>query len=531
MRKKIISTIVCILIIATAIPVISSQNNTVLPKIPFNMNHPCSKADWLQLQKLFISDGRRWDNFGSSLSVSGNTALIGAWGRNYDTGAAYVYTRSGSSWSQQATLTASDGAEEDYFGCSVYVSGNTALIGAYYCNSCKGAVYVFTRSGSNWTQQAKLTASDGVANDAFGWSVALSGDTAFIGAQNCNSFKGAAYVFTRSGSSWTQQAKLTAAGGEGGEFGYSVYVSGDTALIGAYTWDDWKGAAYVFTRSGSNWSQQAKLLASDGLIGDAFGVSVYVSGDNALIGAPGCNNWRGAVYEYTRSGSNWTQQAKLNVSDSEVADAFGVSLSVSGETVLIGAYGYDSYMGAAYVFTQSGSNWTLQTKLNASDGTVGDKFGWAVSLSDDTAFIGAFNWNNATGKSYIFINEQPPTPPTISGSTRGKANQPYNYSFNATDPNGDNVSYFIDWGDNTNSSWIVPYSSGVTVTKSHTWTKKGTYIIKAKAKDIHVAESNWSTMSVTMPLSYEPQSHPFLTWLLQRFPHAFPLLRYLLNRS
>ena len=212
-------------------------------------------------------------------------------------------------------------------------------------------------------QIAKLLASDGAANDNFGITVSLSGDTALVGAWD-GGFNGSgfgdAYVFTRSGGSWSQQAKLTASDAAAyDEFGGAVFLSGDTALVGAYKDDDNgtdSGSVYVFVRSGSSWSQQAKLSASDGAASDNFGTSVSLSGDTAIVGAnqdddDGLNS--GSAYVFTRSGSSWSQQAKLTASDGAFSDLFGVSVSVSSDTALVGSY-YDddggSAAGSAYIF-------------------------------------------------------------------------------------------------------------------------------------------------------------------------------------
>ena len=193
--------------------------------------------------------------------------------------------------------TASDGAEGDSFGNSVALDGDTALVGAYRDNDrglSSGSAYFFTRSGGLWTQQQKLTASDGAEGDSFGNSVALDGDTALVGAyidDDRGSESGSAYFFTRSGGVWTQQQKLTASdGAEGDSFGSSVALDGDTALVGAYGDDDLgsnSGSAYIFTRSGGVWTQQAKLTALDGAAWDSFGYSVALDGDTVLVGANG----------------------------------------------------------------------------------------------------------------------------------------------------------------------------------------------------------------------------------------------------
>ncbi len=361
-------------------------------------------------------------------------------------GAAYVFVRSGASWIQQAKLLASDRASDDFFGISVALSGDgaTALIGAFQEDDAtgtsttgNGAAYVFVRSGSTWSQQAKLLAGDKASVDYFGWSVSLSGNgsTALIGAKGADDVTGpftadtgAAYVFARSGSGWSQQAKLLASDKASGDaFGYAVALSGDgtTALIGAFEEDDAtgtdtldNGAAYVFVRSGSSWAQQAKLLATDKDSRDSFGASVALSGDGAtaLIGAYGEDDAtvttlnRGAAYVFVRSGSSWSQQTKLLAGDKASDDYFGwsVALSGNGSTALIGAFAEDDATGfsttengAAYVFVRSGSGWSQQAKLLAADRASGDAFGYAVSLSGDgaTALIGASGEDDATGAS------------------------------------------------------------------------------------------------------------------------------------
>jgi hypothetical protein len=203
---------------------------------------------------------------------------------------------------QKAKLTAPDAAVGDYFGDSVAVSGSTAVIGAEYKDSGKGAAYVFVRSGMVWSEQAELKAADGVAGDLFGYSVAASGSTAVVGAVGRNGSIGAAYVFVRSGTTWSQQATLTASDGASGDsFANSVAVSGSTVVVGASNKNFSTGAAYAFVRSGTTWSQQAELTASDGGAFDGFGYSVAVSASNAVVGAYGHNSSAGAAYVFVRS--------------------------------------------------------------------------------------------------------------------------------------------------------------------------------------------------------------------------------------
>ena len=353
-----------------------------------------------QQAKLAAGDGGRGDQFGWSVALSsdGFTALIGAvddGDPNGDrAGSVYVFDRSGSSWNQQAKLVAIDGNNDDQFGDSVALSsdGSTALIGApdddisndpgsdVYDGA--GSAYVFDRSGASWTQEAKLTSNDSVSGDNFGESVALSGDgsTALIGAgeeTNLNDILGgSAYVFDSAGGSWSRQAKLAANDGDSEDlFGWSVALSSDgtTALIGAVDDEDPNGdragSAYVFDKSGSSWSQQAKLAADDGDANDQFGYSVALSNDGftALIGAYNDEDpngksaefdfsGAGSAYVFDRSSRSWSQQAKLAADDGDSDDRFGdsVVLSSDGSTALIGASGDEDPngegAGSAYVF-------------------------------------------------------------------------------------------------------------------------------------------------------------------------------------
>ncbi|MCP5089855.1 MAG: hypothetical protein GY949_02925, partial [Gammaproteobacteria bacterium] len=390
----------------------------------------------------------------------------------YNSGAAYVFTRdSAGACYPQVKLLASDGAGGDQFGFSVALDGDTAVIGARLDDdngSNSGAAYVFIRDGADgtWSEQVKLLASDGDVIDYFGFSVAVDGDTAVIGALSGDgnvSNSGAAYVFTRDGAdgAWSQQVKLLASdGGATDQFGISVALGGDTAVIGAQLDDDNgsnSGAAYVFTRDGADgaWSQQIKLLASDGAGGDRFGYSVALDGDTAVIGAQldddnGYNS--GAAYVFTRdSAGAWYQQVKLLASDGAAFDDFGYSVALDGDTAVIGARLDDDKgpnFGAAYVFIRDGADgaWSEQVKLLASDGDVSDYFGVSVAVDGDTAVIGApFDDDNGTisGATYLFSLEpvnQPPvaqcqsvTVPTDTGLCAAASASVDNASF---DPDG-----------------------------------------------------------------------------------------------
>ncbi|HUS25488.1 MAG TPA: hypothetical protein VM369_11120, partial [Candidatus Binatia bacterium] len=302
---------------------------------------------------------------GRSVALEGDTAVVGA-PLALGTGASYVFTRSGAVWTLQQRLRAADAAASDQFGISVALSGDTALVGANTDDTASGtdagSAYVFTRSGSVWSQQQQLLASDGLPNDGFGSSVALSGDTALVGAYLDDtaggSNAGSATVFTRSGSVWSQQQQLLASGGLANDFfGISVALSGETALVGAYQ-DDLvsptrlnAGSAYVFMRSAGVWTQQQQLIASGGLANDFFGYSVGLSGDTALVGAYADDTAggtdAGSAYVFTRSGSVWSQQQQLLATGGLASDQFGFSVALSGETAVVGGYMDDNAAGAA----------------------------------------------------------------------------------------------------------------------------------------------------------------------------------------
>ncbi len=332
-----------------------------------------------------------------------------------------------------------DGTSGDQFGQTVAISGNTIVIGASAANNNEGAAYVFTGSGSAWTQAAKLTVPGLVSGDCFGISVAISGNTIVVGESMISTGPGAAYVFTGSGSVWTQTAELTASDGTfngylGSYFGGSVSIDGNTIAVGADSADSNKGEAYVFTGSGSAWTQDAILTASDGadaggtVYGDELGWSVSISGNTVVAGAPYATvngvNQAGAAYVFTEAPSGWanmTQTAKLSAADSGVAGDFGLSVSICGNTIVAGAWGdqigNNNEQGAAYVFTNTGSGWaniTTTTKLIASDGAATDFFGTSVAAGASLIVVGAPQYgptpgdydppDGNTGAAYVFAS-------------------------------------------------------------------------------------------------------------------------------
>jgi hypothetical protein len=427
------------------------------------------------------SNTQAYDKFGSSVAISGDTLVIGAFeedsfatGINGDqgdnsalsAGAVYVFTRVGTTWSQQAYLKASNSEEQDSFGWSVAISGDTLAVGAFLEDSKAtgingdqaddaffnaGAVYVFHRSGTEWTQQAYLKASNTGGGDQFGTAMAISGNTLVVssplesskatgingdGADNSAVQSGAVYVFIRSGTIWSQQAYVKASNTQGGDgFGKAVALSADTLVVGARgegskatgingnqgdNTTAGAGAVYVFVRSGATWSQQAYIKASNTEAGDQFGWAVAVSGDTLVASAPyedskatGINGLQtdntalqsGAVYIFSRAFTAWSQQAYVKASNTEAGDFFGTSVALSPSMLVVGAT-YDASnatgvngnqsdnsaygAGAAYAFTRNISRvWSQQAYLKASNTAKEDFFGVAMAISGDTLVVTA----------------------------------------------------------------------------------------------------------------------------------------------
>ncbi len=363
--------------------------------------------------KLTAADGAADDRFGRSVALDGGTALVGARlddDAGTNSGSAYLFDAG--TGTQTAKLTASDAAAGDNFGFSVALDGGTALVGAIGDDdggNTSGSAYLF--DAGTGAQTAKLTASDAAGFDMFGYSVALDGGTALVGAygdDDAGSASGSAYLFDA--GTGAQTAKLTASDAAGGDrFGLSVALDGGTALVGAYGDDDAgsaSGSAYLF--DAGTGAQTAKLTASDAAGFDMFGYSVALDGGTALVGAYGdddAGSASGSAYLF--DAGTGAQTAKLTASDAAGGDRFGLSVALDGGTALVGAYGDDdagSASGSVYLFdTLSG----LQVaQLLADDGAAGDQFGWSVAVSGDLVLVGApfadVGGNANQGAAYLF---------------------------------------------------------------------------------------------------------------------------------
>lgn len=423
-------------------------------------------------------------DFFGSVAISGDTVVVGAPfesskaegvnGNQKDnsvshSGAAYVFVRKGTKWKQQAYLKSDLTQVDAQFGFSVGISGDSIIVGAFgaadtstdtstdaatdatVVTKLVGEASVFTRTGTTWSKQQVLQADKATEGDAFGYSVAISGDTAVIGVLGDSSDpssttsspttlpqSGAAYVFKRSSKTWTKQAILKASNPDQSDlFGISVAISGDTIAVGATgeasnatgvvagagatigpkqknNQAAGAGAVYVFKRatSGTTWPQQAYLKASNTGAGDHFGRSVAIEGDLLVTGAYGESSKgksqtdnsaknAGAAYVFVREAAKWKQQAYLKASNPAAGDQFGFSVALSNGTVVVGAPAQDgggTDAGAAYVFTNAATIWNQESILKATNKGAGDQFGFSVGVADDTVIAGALGEaSNAMG--------------------------------------------------------------------------------------------------------------------------------------
>ncbi|MEO6688586.1 MAG: FG-GAP repeat protein [Dokdonella sp.] len=399
---------------------------------------------WIE-QRTRVTDG---SGFGSSIAVSGNVAFVGAFSTNSYQGAVYVFQRAARClstvcpWTQKQRLVASDGAPGAVFGGSVAFDGTTALVGARSTtvdgHQNQGAVYVFTRDSSlNFVQAQKLTAADGLAEDCFGGSVAVTGSDALVGAPFCSGTNyvlnghGSAYRYNRDVNGlWTVAQKFVASdGGFAESFGSAVAISADTAIIGASSAFQFGhygvGGVYVYRKqcfsNGCNpgWMEKQKLVGTPTSTGMEFGGSIAYDGTHLLVGS----EWAltgdpnlplqltaGAVYAFTQTNGEWVQQQQLLASDSYRNWRFGASVTLNGSTAVVGATGVgwpNVVTGAAYVFALNNDVWGEVQKLSASDGASNDYFGNAVGVSNEGyVLVGAPLSVNSGGQGTLYVYKQ-----------------------------------------------------------------------------------------------------------------------------
>ncbi|KAH8068785.1 hypothetical protein JL721_6352 [Aureococcus anophagefferens] len=398
-----------------------------------------ASEDFSQVAKLVASDGAAGDEFGWSVASSGDFVVVGAYlddDAGTSSGSAYVFRTVDGVTEQIAKLVSSDAAAQDQFGASVAIHNDIIVVGANHDDDAgydSGSAYIFKTSdgGATWPQVAKLVASDGAAGDEFGWSIASSGDFVVVGANlddDAGTSSGSAYAFRTVDGVTEQIAKLVSSDAAAqDQFGVSVAIHNDIIVVGAAWNDDAgsnSGSAYIFKTSdgGATWPQVAKLVADDAEAYDLFGWSVAVEGNLVVVGALQDDTNAGSAYAFrtTDGGATWTQAAKL--APGSAAYHFGTSLSISGNTLAVGAYEANSFAGGAYLFstTDNGASWTQDAYLQASDYAFADRFYEALVLSGNRLVVGATYDNDMGGNSgsvYIFEAPQPAPSPTDSAPT------------------------------------------------------------------------------------------------------------------
>jgi len=400
---------------------------------------------WSQVKILTASDGADSAMFGYSVAISNDTAIVGAINAGgSNRGAAYIFrkdTGGTNNWGEVKIISASDAGNNAYFGNSVAISNDTAVVGAYGApaGSYKGAAYIFQKDNggtNNWGEVKIISASDAAGGAQFGQSVAISNDTAVVGANQAG-VGGKAYIFRKGTggiNNWGEVKILTASDvSASASFGDSVGISNDTAVVGAgNAGGSNTGAAYIFrkeTGGTNNWGEVKILTASDAAGGTQFGTSVAITNDTAIVGASQAGG-DGEAYIFqkeTGGTSNWGEVKKFTASGS---DRFGNAVAISNDTAVVGAYRSPggAYRGEAYIFRKDNggtSNWGEVKKLTASDASFGTEFGYSVAISNDTAIVGsqkAAGGGSHRGEAYIFgdapiVTGISPTSGTTAGGT------------------------------------------------------------------------------------------------------------------
>ncbi|MFN9998083.1 MAG: WD40 repeat domain-containing protein, partial [bacterium] len=375
--------------------------------------------------------GNAYQGISVAISADGNTAIVGGIFDNNQVGAAWIFTRSGGTWVQQGSKlvgTGAVGSSQQGYSVAISADGNTVIVGGYTDNFNEGAAWIFTRTAGVWSQQGNKLVGTGATGNAYqGTSVAISadGNTAVVGGFNDAGDKGATWIFTRTAGVWTQQGnKLVGTGATGNaRQGWSSAISadGNTVMVGGYRDNGNAGASWVFTRTGGIWTQEGNKLVGTGAAGNAnqgLSVSLSADGNTALLGGISDNAGLGASWIFTRSGGIWTQQGNKLVGSGAVGNGsqgYGVSLSADGNTAIVGGYADNSQVGAAWIFTRSGTTWSQQGAKLVGTGAVGSAWqgrSAAISADGNTAIVGGYFDNSNAGAAWVYIY-LPPAPTII----------------------------------------------------------------------------------------------------------------------
>jgi hypothetical protein len=517
MKKLYLSSGVLLLINA----VLLSQNVWVPNKDDLNLEN--SPASVKAITKLTAADGKPGDSFGQSVEIQGEFAFVGAHlddnENGMDAGAVYIFKYDGNEWIQQQKITASDGAEGDIFGYSLRVAGNYLVVGAPWDDDHgteSGAAYMYRLEGNVWTQQQKLTASDGGEDNRFGIDVDMNDECVIIGAffdDDFGSRSGSAYIFNREGEGWTEQEILTASdGAENDWFGVSVSIDNDYAAVGS-RYDDNEngtdaGAIYIFSNDGYSWSEQQKLTARDGEEGDLYHVNTLEGG--VLIAGAYMDDRMGSIYVYTSDETGWNEIFKFTGSVITPHSMFGCSLSLDGNRFAVGAYGDDSFgenSGAVYTFEFDGDNWHMIQRYLASGGNTGDFYGLSVSLDRTFLIVGARN-DDEKGEDAgaAYIHELEPLPTSAGSGYDGYL--PSRVAMQTVYPNPFNTATTITYSVLINISIYNTQGQKIKALVDR-YQEAGTYSIQWKGEDerenqvpdgLYFCQINWDNFSQSIKL-------------------------------
>ncbi|KYK31612.1 MAG: hypothetical protein AYK22_02035 [Thermoplasmatales archaeon SG8-52-3] len=401
MKNKIVGLIIFSLLVGFSVS-LASGNVTEDIEVKNNTTGKSGILDyWIEQEKLQSSDCSPGDYFGCSVKIDGNYAIVGAYKENDDTGSAYIYSRDGENWIEVQKLSASDGEPGDNFGKSVSIFENLVVVGAPGDDGNTGSAYLFNNSGSTWIEEQKLISSDGEPDDLFGSSVSINKKIAIVGAYADDNFKGSVYAYNYSSTNNTEFIKLEAVDGEIGDcFGYSLSYDGRFVIIGAIGDDNQSGSAYILEYCCYfKWREKVNVSSGD----PYFGCSVSIDGDYAIIGSPGLplDGITGSVNIFKRDENNWFEHTFWNETDNGEY-LFG-SVSIDGGHAIAGSYYFDDGKGSAYVFKRNGTIWEKEQKLTALDSGYGDKFGISVSIDAGYIIVGAECVDACTGSAYVFM--------------------------------------------------------------------------------------------------------------------------------
>jgi len=403
----------------------SWQADRASTSVGFGSWGDCSTNNISEYNPVADPTGAGFDNFGVSVSVSGNYAIVGAYaddvGLNSNQGSASIFQYNGSNWVFMQKIVDPSGQANDFFGGSVSLSGNYAIVGSVSddvnTSIDQGSASIYIFNGTGWIFLQKITDALGAAGDQFGISVSISGSYAVVGAKNddvnSNFDQGSACIYKLSGSNWAQMQKITdATGATNYRFGNSVSVSGNFVIIGAEGDDGIssdQGSASIYVFNGGTWVLMTKVLDSSGATGDRFGSSVSIFGNYAIIGADGddvgtnINQGSASIYQY--NGSSWVRMQKITDANGAGDDQFGMSVSISGNYAIVGAtldeVGANIDQGSASIYLRIGQGWQKVQYIADPGGNAGDLFGIVVAIDGATKrfLIGAYYFGNESGKA------------------------------------------------------------------------------------------------------------------------------------